>query len=385
VLTTKWTNLEIEQRNTATRIDTVSKWINGTSLDCQTIRLKSLDELLNINVTPDEIAKLPCRMVPYTASQNFFARSYDLQQIRDIYAASANKLPIALSLYGLPGVGKTQLALKYAQLNESKYSAVFWIPSDTAIKISEAYSIAVRKLRLPGWDLRVSRSSEAATLVAWLQETGEGPRSILLTLLFDYFADVPWLLIFDNVDDIDILREFWPAAGNGNIIITSRDPATAVCPASNGIHVEPFSHNDSLEFFLKITGYGSCAKSSALPSIVSEWGGLPLALNQIGSLIWRQQLSPEAFQKLYRKDSIPFYSKKVSDWNYDSSIATVMSISILQLSPNARKILHLLCFFDPDNIPGELLLDSFDDGAALASLMSPFEYVPHRILAFFIT
>jgi hypothetical protein len=172
---TKWTNIENEQRNTATRIDTVSKWINGTLLDGQTIKLKSLELLLNIKAPPDEIAKLPCCMLPYSASLNFFARNDSLQQIGDIYAASADRQPVALSLYGLPGVGKTQLALKYAQLNQSNYSAVLWIAADTAIKISEAFSNAVQKLRLPRWNLRMSRSSEAATLVAWLEETGKVP------------------------------------------------------------------------------------------------------------------------------------------------------------------------------------------------------------------
>jgi hypothetical protein len=113
--------------------------------------------------------------------------------------------------------------------------------------------------------------------------------------------------------------------------------------------------------------------------MVSEWGGLPLALSQIGSFICQQHLSPEAFQKLYRKDALRIYNNKVNDWNYDSSVATILSVSVLQLSPNARKILHVLCFFDPDNIPYELLFDFFNDGAALGNFMSGFEYVPLSI------
>jgi hypothetical protein len=57
----------------------------------------------------------------------------------------------------------------------------------------------------------------------------------------DQFIGCSWLLIFDNADDLEILKHGWPEGGFGSILITTRDYSAASHPASRGIQVKSFT------------------------------------------------------------------------------------------------------------------------------------------------
>ncbi|KAF3280517.1 hypothetical protein TWF970_002737 [Orbilia oligospora] len=133
-------------------------------------------------------------------------------------------------LWGGIGTGKTRLALEYAHkvggglptlqsASENRISS----PSSSihANKIDPPYSYIV-------WiDAKTKESAKSAFL--------DFAKSLNLELDFqtsgaqlivDYLSScgLPWLLIFDDVVDVEAIEGCWPRSSKGSIIITTRDP-----------------------------------------------------------------------------------------------------------------------------------------------------------------
>lgn len=50
----------------------------------------------------------------------------------------------------------------------------------------------------------------------------------------------PFIIIFDNVQDIQILQQIWPASSQGSIILTTRSPSQAAKRTANTLALQPF-------------------------------------------------------------------------------------------------------------------------------------------------
>lgn len=100
------------------------------------------------------------------------------------------------------------------------------------------------------------------------------------------------MIIFDNADDLEVLRAAWPGNAYGSVIITSRDFNAAHSPASTGYHVHPFDNSTGSEALLKILGLDPALGShhDKATEITQALGGLPLAINQIGGFINQRKL-----------------------------------------------------------------------------------------------
>src|SRR5262249_47767937 len=95
--------------------------------------------------------------------------------------------PVALC--GLPGVGKTLLAIEYAHRHRNDYRVVFWANADTRDSLQNDFASIARLLGLPEQNEQ-DQSVVIGAAKRWFQES-EG-----------------WLLILDNADDLAIVREF---------------------------------------------------------------------------------------------------------------------------------------------------------------------------------
>lgn len=125
-------------------------------------------------------------------------------------------------VYGLGGLGKTQLAVKYIRTVKARYSAIFWLDGTTEASLLNSFVSAV--LRIPGFVIAAEGSidGEAASqqLLHWLARPG----------------NERWLLVFDNIDKTsynapdgdedsaaayDISR-YLPECDCGSILVTTR-------------------------------------------------------------------------------------------------------------------------------------------------------------------
>lgn len=171
--------------------------------------------------------------------------------------------------------------------------------------------------------------------------------------------DYPWLLVFDNADDLEILRCAWPANGRGSVLLTTRDPSACYSPASAGFHVEPFDDEVGSEVLLHLVGIDAQSSSNRADAkpIIKALGGLPLALNQIGGFIAQRRLRLTEFLPLYERNSARINARKQGIGGYDRTLSTVWEMSMSKLSGDSQRLLHLLPLFNPDNIHESIFLE----------------------------
>ncbi|TPX09495.1 uncharacterized protein E0L32_009238 [Thyridium curvatum] len=279
---------------------------------------------------------------PARFSRHFQGRGTYFTRIDQIFATSPAR-PALVSLYGLPGIGKTQLAMRYCNSQIAQYKVILWTEADTPMKIQEGLSKHAVNLGLPGAELRGDNDT--------------------------------WLLVYDNVDDRNILRQFWPEGGKGHIIVTTRDPFTANFRASDRISVLPLNMKESKNLFYDEIGRSPIPQQNPrIEKLLGEWEGVPLAINQMSSFITRLGMDLDQFVKLY-DTSKPRLLQKEGYEEYPHSVATAFATEQLQQNPKA--VMHAMCFFDPDRIPCEVIQSSFDsdETQGFNSVMCQMDYL----------
>ncbi len=153
------------------------------------------------------------------------------------------------ALCGYGGLGKTQIAVPVSFEKEGQFDAIFLIQTDTTNNLATSFELIAQALGLidqrGDTDRMVSRS-----LVEWLPD----PRKVVSST--DSSSDsriwkpASWLLIFDNVDNLKVLDDYWGSileASTGSILVTSRDPlAKSDLTFNKGIDLAPMSISDSI-------------------------------------------------------------------------------------------------------------------------------------------
>lgn len=168
----------------------------------------------------------------------------------------------------------------------------------------------------------------------------------------DHVLADPWILIFDNADDLEVLRHAWPTNGAGSVLLTTRDANAVHSPASRGFHVQPFDITAGSEVLLNLIGLDSASASNRerAVEITKALGGLPLALTQIGGFIVQRKLPLRDFLPLYERNASRIDARKTSISDYEHTLSTVWEMSMKKLKGDALILFNMLPYFQPDSI-----------------------------------
>ncbi|KAJ8132094.1 hypothetical protein O1611_g1537 [Lasiodiplodia mahajangana] len=303
------------------------------------------------------VARLPCHVFGrHPRNMNFFNRPALLKEIDSYMIPSSpdqrsngTETLRSFALYGMGGIGKTQLALEYAYTRKSEFDAIFWITADSKANIAECFSNIALSLGIATEsevsDLTVSFS----ILLRWLSN----PTKVMTTPGGgEKVTDASWLIIFDNADDISLMSEFWPSTGVGSVLITTRDPAGKDFCLARGIAVEPLSNDDALKFFQTQLDLDTRASQQVDAEFVARFGGLPLAIMQVTSLIRRRQLTISEFSHTYdisiQQSGLADFQVSQHDGSYRQSIFTVWAFESLDKTTQA--LLNVMSLLDPFHI-----------------------------------
>ena len=110
---------------------------------------------------------LPCR------NHFFHGRRAQLAEVDLLFQSSAGFRQNQVAFHGLPGSGKSELALEYAhqKFEGGSYEVVLWMCADTEVKLSESIGSITRGLGLLSDRYNYGAESRQDVLLQWLEKT----------------------------------------------------------------------------------------------------------------------------------------------------------------------------------------------------------------------
>ncbi|KAK0489858.1 P-loop containing nucleoside triphosphate hydrolase protein, partial [Armillaria luteobubalina] len=178
-------------------------------------------------------------------------------------------------LYGMGGIGKSQIALKFAQNKQQSeyFSVIFWIDATSEGTIVQSLKNIQVKYNHILKDSSVSSANNETAVLDWISQ----------------YNQQEWLLIYDNADhdNISLLKKYIPTGECGNILITSCNPYFARVTDNVKEAVSEMCVTEALELFFKASDLQNsniniCEHAKA---IVTRLGFIPLAIDLAGSSI----------------------------------------------------------------------------------------------------
>jgi len=271
----------------------------------------------------------PVWLVPRGRNPNFAGREGLLRELADLLDSARPNSVVAL--YGLGGVGKTQLALEYAYRSADRYRTVAWIRSETPESLATDYSAIGAPL---GFSETPDLRQRAEAVRSWLERNDR------------------WLLVFDNAPNPDALRPYLPRSHAGNILVTSRQTSWRGLAAS--LEVGVLDPGEAAEFLLRRTGE---ADPRAAAELCEELGCLPLALEEAAAYMEATGRSISKYLPLLRDQRQRVLLEALPGTDRTRSLRTTWELSFRQLaheSPQASDLLGLCTYLAPEDIPREL-------------------------------
>ncbi|KAJ4299617.1 hypothetical protein N0V90_004863 [Kalmusia sp. IMI 367209] len=309
--------------------------------------------------------KLPCYLLDASKNvEDFFGRGDIVGQIHDMLVVpdgtEVMKELKTFAISGIGGIGKSSIASHFVQTRKNKFDAIFWLNADTAGKLADSFGKMAVQLEL--------------------QERGEDRDKVMSrSLVLDWLADpikvggawqsrARWLLVFDNVDDFELMKDFWPPRGAGSVLLTSRDPLARLATqyykehsqSTKDLLLPPLTDDEATKFLLRqVRPTKSNRNNKAAEDLARRLQGLPLALRQLAGIMKRRHLSLEELLEMYNdvpehKDIHQTVGIEASD-NYRHNLATVWGLE--KLESKAKMLMNVLSFYDPDHIQEEILYE----------------------------
>ena len=282
--------------------------------------------------------------VPYEQNPYFTGRDDFLKMVHDkILNEQVKGYKHRVALFGLGGVGKTQIALEYCFRYKQDYDYIFWMSSADETRLLSSFA-------------------EVATLTGSINTTsGQTPKEIAQAVLRWSSTKRKWLFIFDNLDDISIIKGYLPRTSNsGHVLLTTRNKNCDGIPAE-GFEITLMNLDESVSLLLARSSLQDDPREEVrheAERIVNELGHLPLAIEQAAAYIRNSQNISE-YLVTYRHNRKALLQDKLNgNYAYEESVGTTWKMSLDRLkttNTNSIKLINLLAFLNPDEILIEFL------------------------------
>ncbi len=287
---------------------------------------------------------VPPRIAGFTGRTDEFDR-LDLILTQDRRAAVTQVGRAAVQ--GMGGVGKTALAVEYANRFRDLYDGVWWCPAETRAGLMT--SLAALGIELEATSLAAADIEKAArAALSRLAEQGD-----------------IWLLVYDNVTSPEEIADLMPAAG-ARVLLTSRFSDWSGWADEVSLDVMPIA--EAVAFLM-----ARAARSDEVSArtLAEALGRLPLALDHAAAYCKRTQMS---FADDAAKAS-QLIAAAPRGAPYPRSVAATFDLAIgdaVAQCPAAERLMAFLALCAPERIPLTLVEGAIDDEgermAALAAL-----------------
>ncbi|EHA21352.1 hypothetical protein ASPNIDRAFT_191617, partial [Aspergillus niger ATCC 1015] len=279
---------------------------------------------------------------------NFVGRNADLEKLARLLLPNASTSQKIVTLHGLSGIGKTQLALRFIQCHKEDFTAVFWVNAHTRESIVQSLA----SVHLP-------QSTDALTSDhPTHDEELEGNAMDVISWL-SLRGNTKWLLVFDGMAlDSAEVQKFFPKSDQGSILLTTQFANTQ--EYGHPYRLSTLNFDDSLKLLTRKTGLPI---SDNIPSdiydLLNRLDGHPLAITLAGSFINETGATVsdclQQYSSLWHK-----HEPQIPEYNLPSSrnISTAWMLPFEEIKksrPIVFKMLLLLSCFDQRDIWPELI------------------------------
>lgn len=289
----------------------------------------------------------------------FFTGREDVLDVLSTYLGTDQDAELLQSyaIHGLGGIGKTHLAVEYAYRHALEYVAVFWMLAESAETIIASFLAIAELLHLPERQ-QADQQRVVAAVQHWLSTHGK------------------WLLIWDNLEQVALLRRYFPVARSGVLLITTR--ALALGELAQCVEVLPMTQEDGSMLLLRrakllpssMTSIAQQRVRSAaiVPSseyrvaqeVASLLGGLPLALDQAGAYIEASRCSVSDYLRLFQAAHLRLLDEREAHMDHPLSVMRTFSLAFEQLGQSNQEAADLLIvcsFLSSEAIPESFFLE----------------------------
>lgn len=280
-------------------------------------------------VTPIERVEAPPRLwgnVPQR-NRNFTGREELLTQLRQRLTGGVTAV-LPEALHGMGGVGKSQIAIEYVYRNSRDYRLIWWIPS-------EQTNLIVQSLIELGEQMGLRAGTDRSAVPAVLEALRVG----------EPYSN--WLLVFDNAENPNDVRQFFPNDGPGRVMVTSRNSQWSTLASS--LEVDVFAREESVAL---IKRRSPLIPDEAADRLAESLGDLPLAVEQ--AAVWLAETGMPVHQYLDLFDTKYAELLRVDPpADYDLPVAAAWNVSLDRLRedhPAALQLLQVCAFFAPEPI-----------------------------------
>src|SRR4051794_11368692 len=266
-----------------------------------------------------EVWKVPSR------NPRFTGRDGMLAELRRRLHAGEGTL-VVQALYGLGGVGKTQLATEYAHRFAADYDLVWWIDAEQPVLIPEQLATLAARLGLP------PGPTVADTVERVLAELRMRDR---------------WLLVFDNAERPADIADYRPD-GPGHVLITSRNPGWG--GLGGRLEVDVLTRAETIAL---LRARIPALDAELADKLAAELGDLPLAAAQAAGYLEQTDLPPADYLRRFRTHRTTVLARG-EVVGYHGRIDTTWALSLEQLrreDPAAVRLLELAAFLAAEPVP----------------------------------
>ncbi|KAL5373431.1 hypothetical protein DPSP01_012732 [Paraphaeosphaeria sporulosa] len=296
--------------------------------------------------------------IPFPKNQYFVGRKEELDLLNQKLLVDRNCQK--MSIVGLGGTGKTQIALQFAYAVKESMSAVsiFWVPALSMESFEQACASIVALLKIG----QVG--------------AGEDDAKELLREYLSSDRAARWLLVLDNADDPDLvfgteqssgILDYLPESEKGITLFTTRTQEVAVSLTRGDVlELGSMSRGDATQFLEKsVINKSLVQDSEAAGELLDELACLPLAIAQAASYLNMNRTTIVKYLHLIRsteQDLLSLMSKEFRDHtrykDSTNAIASTWVVSFKQLRERdqlAAELLEFMSCVEWKAIPRSLL------------------------------
>jgi hypothetical protein len=241
-----------------------------------------------------------------------------------------------MSIVGLGGTGKTQVALQFAyMIKEMQLGwSVFWVSAVSMESFGQACAEIAHVL-----EISITDEDDVRELVKVQLGSGQAGR---------------WLLVVDNADDEDVLygtqqmggiAKYLPEGDSGVVVYTTRTPEIAELTRGDVVTIGALGRHDASDYLLMLLTNKDLSKNAAaVAELLNELACLPLAIAQAAAYLNRYDMSIKTYLRLFgstEQNCVDLMSREFrDDTRYEDSINAV--ITTLVASFNQLRKRHTL-------------------------------------------